>query len=132
MKRSAHAFTIIELLMVIAIIGILVSIAIPSYKQYTEKARFSEVIMATTPFKTAVSLALQDGISMDELNEGENGIPTAPNATKNLDNITVKQGVITATATKQAGSYTFSLTPDENGSQWSVSGSCVEAGVCRK
>ena len=132
LKQLNNGFTIIELLIVIAIIGILVSIAIPSYKHYTQRARFSEVIMATSPYKTAVALGLQEGIPLENLNTGENGIPNTPKTTKNLESLVVEHGVITATATKMAGEYTYILTPDENGSHWQVSGTCVDAGGCRE
>ena len=130
MKRSC-GFTIIELLIVIAIIGILISIALPSYKHYTDRARFSEVMMATAPYKTAVSLSLQEGVSVDALNSGENGVPASPPPSKNLENIMVANGVITSTASESAGGYTYVLTPDASGSHWTVSGTCVDAGLCK-
>ena len=47
-------FTLIELMIVIAIIGILSAIALPAYKTYTAKSKFSEVVQATAPIKTAL------------------------------------------------------------------------------
>jgi prepilin-type N-terminal cleavage/methylation domain-containing protein len=54
-------FTLIELMIVVAIIGILAAVAMPAYQTDTRRARFSEVILATTPFKSALGLAIQSG-----------------------------------------------------------------------
>ena len=122
-------FTLIELLIVITIIGILTAIAIPSYQDYTRRARFAEVILTAAPYKTAIAIALQEGDDIKDLSTGKNGIPNAPDATKNLAGLTVTNGIITSTGTKAAGGYTFILTPDETGSHWTTSGTCVDAGM---
>lgn len=129
--KDIKGFSLIELLIVIAIIGILASISLPSYKHYTERARFAEVIMATLPYKTAIAIALQEGEPLTSLETGLNGIPPAPQPTKNLANLKVTQGIITATASQSAGGYTYILTPDENGSTWTVSGTCLNQGLCQ-
>ena len=121
----------IELLIVITIIGILVSIGLPSYKNYIERARFSEVTVATAAYKIAISLGIQEGTPIDDLNSGENGVPKSPKPTKNLKSIQVEHGVITSIATKTAGGYTYILTPNEDGVNWHISGSCVDANVCK-
>jgi type IV pilus assembly protein PilA len=54
MKKVQQGFTLIELMIVVAIIGILASVAVPSYNRYIMKAKFTEVIMSTTPYKRAV------------------------------------------------------------------------------
>lgn len=131
-KFANKGFSLIELMIVVAIIGILTVIAIPSYQNYTKRARFAEVIASTEPFKTAVSLAIQEGIPSSELNSGVHGIPLSPKQpTHNLQSINVKNGVITATATKLVNELTYILTPPgEDEIKWSVSGSCVSAGLC--
>ncbi len=130
MKLKSYGFSLIELMVVVAIIGVLSVIAIPSYKSYIQRARFSEVIAATQPFKLAIALALQLGLSPEELSNGRAGIPAAFQSTKNVASITVDHGVISATATEIAGGADYILTPSEDGSTWSLSGSCVQKGLC--
>ncbi len=55
MKNTQQGFTLIELMIVVAIIGILAAIAIPSYQDYMKKAKVSEMLLAVSPAKAAVS-----------------------------------------------------------------------------
>jgi len=59
MKKIQQGFTLIELMIVIAIIGILASVALPAYQTYTNKAKFSEVVLATSNVKSAVEICGQ-------------------------------------------------------------------------
>jgi type IV pilus assembly protein PilA len=61
MKRVQQGFTLIELMIVVAIIGILAAVALPAYQDYTIRARVSEAVLATSQCRTAVSEIYQTG-----------------------------------------------------------------------
>ncbi len=117
-------------MMVLAIFGFLAMVAVPSYQTYTQRARFAEVISATDVFKTAVALALQEGITLAEIINGKHGIPPEPKATKNLASIKVENALITAAGTELVNNATYVLKPSDDGSTWSVSGTCIKTGLC--
>lgn len=114
MKRTA-GFTLIELMITVAIVGILAAIAIPSYQNYTRKAYFTEIVTATAPFRVGVGECVQNLGTLTGCTAGTNGVPAAITAPVGaVSSIAVANGVITATPVAAHGilaTDTYILTP---------------------
>ena len=135
--KNSKGFTLIELMIVIAIVGILASVALPAYQTYTKRSEFSEVILATTPYKNAIEVAVQAGklTALAGANAGTSGIPAAAPASGVVTSVDVANGIITATSTitDEGGAViTYTLTPDgvTPPIQWTSGGSCKVAVIC--
>lgn len=81
MKKVQQGFTLIELMIVVAIIGILAAIAIPQYQDYTTRAKLSKALAAVASVKTAVAVSIQETGSVPTtwVSAGLSGTPTATN-----------------------------------------------------
>ncbi len=128
MKQQQKGFTLIELMIVVAIIGILAAVAIPAYANYTKKAKFTEVVQASQGAKVAVEICMMEYTTSTGCTGGNSGVPanSGPNG-KYVASVATTNGVITATAVAALDGLTYILTPgfDANsGVTWTSGGSC--------
>jgi len=108
-KYTQKGFTIIELMIVVSIIGILASVAIPAYQDYTIRARVSEGLSLASAAKLAVAETFVSKGSVP--NQASTGY-TSPQPTKNVDTIKIASGgSIIIQYTKKAGNGTLILKP---------------------
>jgi type IV pilus assembly protein PilA len=96
-KKAQAGFTLIELMIVVAIIGILAAVAIPAYQNYTIKAKIASALSSVDAIKTAVAMCMQEqGGDKTDCNNGSKNIPNFV-ATKELQSVGVANGTITMT-----------------------------------
>ncbi len=136
-KNRQSGFTLLELMMVTAIIGVLMSVAIPSYQQYRDRARFSEALLMASPYKNAIEVAAFRGLfnSVNDMDSGTNGIP--PWVWPGFDQhfAGVFNGIIYIwwgiDSTPLSG-HTYILEAQNHTPpiQWTEWGSCINAGYC--
>ena len=145
-KQMQKGFTLIELMIVVAIIGILAAVALPAYQQYTDKARFSEVVLSTSGIKSAVEVCAATTASNATylvdciggggggvIDAGASGIVTSVLATSAVGGVRI---TATANGTYNAvvsPTYILDGTRSANGQViWAelATATCVAAGLC--
>ena len=136
MKKIQQGFTLIELMIVVAIIGILAAIAIPAYQDYTIRSRVSEAASLSGAYKTAIELAVSEGYTLATLPTTRASLGVAAAASyigKYVSGVdyTATTGLITATLSNDASlgtaaGTTVTYSPTNNGGSvsWIVAGSC--------
>lgn len=126
MKKAQSGFTLIELMIVVAIIGILAAVALPAYQDYTVRAKVQEAVSLSSPARTAVGMACS-----------EQTLPTAGNADLNsslgLETSTTISGtytksVLVANTNATTASVTIAMNPI--GSAITDGQTIIYAGTC--
>lgn len=136
-KERKAGFSLIELLIVLSIMGILVALAIPSYKTYTRRAHYAEIVQAAAPFKLGVHECYAITGELPSCHNGENGVPPdiMQTAVGSLvaSVTTTNNGTITVTPKARFGinaqdTYQLIPTAQDNQLTWHIAGGGVKHG----
>ena len=134
--KVQQGFTLIELMIVIAIIGILASVALPAYQDYTARAEFTETALGSSPVKMGVGVCVQTvGVpNIGACTAGTNGIPAAVAAGVDIVGIALAGTAPGTAAGSGAAGQTFVITTTaptnspNNGQTFSITGTVAADG----
>ncbi|KMJ45420.1 major pilin subunit [Xenorhabdus khoisanae] len=120
---NQHGFTLIELMVVMAIISILGAIGIPSYQGYIQKAALTDMLQAIVPYKSGVELCRFETENYRDCHSGQASIPSGHNS-RYVSTITVKEGEITVVGQQNLSGLNAILKPTQDAktgiTQWNT------------
>lgn len=134
MEKVQKGFTLIELMIVIAIVGILAAVALPAYQNYTKRAQFTDVISSVVPIRNAIDVCVQTGTAIASCAIGAD-LKADAEASARVTSVVWDGATRTITATG-AGTLNvnYVLTGTENTDlntvSWAISGTCLAANLC--
>ena len=111
MMKNQKGFTLIELMIVIAILGILIAIALPAYQDYTIRTKNAECLNVSAAAKLAVSETFQSD-NVLPADDAAAGYAFDADGSEYCDTVAIEGGVITATVQNTGAAGAFTLTPD--------------------
>lgn len=130
--NNQQGFSLIELMIVIAIIAILSAIGLPAYQNYLQKAALTDMLQTALPFKTAVELCAIEHGGAENCSEGSNGVP-AGKGSRYVSVVTVQSGTLTLQGQESLNGLKVTMSPQwdsaEGQMSWQRSCASEQAGL---